>query len=391
MKLKQLFGKIAVATALIFSFSATAHAQATGTADAYIVTVGGTGGVDTRLETFNVLDVTPDSNGDRLFSFDVLYVQDQASNGQLNIDIHVDSSKIEIMSVTDVNVVPAINPDQNSASYNTPLTYTDYALPANVGSAHVPHGLSGLAANTDTLIYPGWGALSGALAPQNEVTKMMQIQFKWLANAEGDSAIVVNSYGDAANIANYAARQTTVTGPEVAQRANLTLAYGSDGAGAGLPNDFKASAGRATQAQGAAGTAAEVTCNLTNIDGSAVVAPTGGSTCSVVGTAATLGGAAGSATHASSPSADTEYSGDDVTTAMEITIAAGSSSGTATFELMSNSTAATLQFDFSISAVGDHPLDGTAGDLVTDQFSKAGVTFRIVDAALQLVALGTDG
>ncbi|MDA8002787.1 MAG: hypothetical protein MPL62_16010, partial [Alphaproteobacteria bacterium] len=195
----------------------------------------------------------------------------------------------------------------------------------------------------------------------------------------------------AAESGGWDAATVTFTGPPVAQKARLSLAFGSDGAGAGLPNDHKASAERATQAQGAAGTSIEVTCHVhaAGDPDTDVVAPTGGTTCSVVGTAAVLGGAAGSATQASSPSDDTEYSGDDVTTAMDITIAAGAASGTATFEVQSNSTDATLQFDFRISAVEDYEAANT--DLIADEYGNAAVTFRIVDAALQLVALGTDG
>ncbi len=184
----------------------------------------------------------------------------------------------------------------------------------------------------------------------------------------------------------------TVNGPPVPQNANLTLAFGTDGAGAGLPADHKASAERATQDQGAAGTSIEVTCNLTDNDGAAYNVPaavSGGATCSVVGTAATLAGAA--ASHNASPSADTEYSGDDVTTAMEINIPAGSSSGTATFEITTNSNTATLQFDFRISAVEDYTDTSGSEDLESDQFNKASVTFRIVDAALQLVSRNASG
>ncbi|MDA7969972.1 MAG: hypothetical protein MPK11_04235, partial [Gammaproteobacteria bacterium] len=396
MKLKQFFAKTAAMLALLVAVGSVAHAQQ---ARVWFTPEGQTAVAHSAAPaTFDVNGLTPESDGSRLFKLEMLYGDDVAVNGLVDIHIHTDGAKVELISSETENIQTGASLSPSVAGDNfAQETYAAFETRVGAGTA------SDDSDDTTThLTAPSWSAFGGnAFAAANDgdltaPTRLATLSFKWIAGQGGDSKINVVMNGITNAITDPAQGgilgTITLNGPPVPQRAKLSLAFGTDGQGAGLPNDFKASAERATQAQGAAGTAVEVTCTLIGADGSddtTSAIASDGTSCSIVGTAAVLGGAAGSATHASSPSGDTEYSGDDVTTAMVVNIPTGEASATATFELQSNANTATLQFDFRISAVEDVGASGT--DYIVDQFSKASATFRIVDAALQLVALGTDG
>ncbi|MDA8002172.1 MAG: hypothetical protein MPL62_12910, partial [Alphaproteobacteria bacterium] len=388
---KSLFLKLTLALSVLLMAGVSTTARAQGTSHAWFNPAGDTTTDVTAAPTTYDIGLSAPAGSDTNFTLELMgKVTSSGGDGidQIALEIQYDSSKVGLQATPAENIRTATSaqPDNSGPFAGTTLTaFTAAGLGTPVDDNN---------ADTDSILYPGWVHATEDFLVEGEVTHLATINFVWKTNAEGNSPLNIqmnaSSLAFAANTPGGVS--LTLTGPPVAQRANLTLAFGTDGAGAGLPNDHKASAERATQEQGNAGTSIEVTCNLIDAQGAAENVPaavTGGTDCSIVGTAAVLGGAAGSATHASAPSSDTEYAGDDVTTAMVVNIPAGSSSGTATFEINSNSDDATLQFDFRISAVEDHTATGT--DLVSDQFNNAGVTFRIVNAALQLVALGTDG
>ena len=341
------------------------------------------GGWDSRTST---LDLTT-ASGDTSFYLDVMYDVSRVTGGvsDTEFQIHFDSSKVEPVATGDMAGTGifqgAFASSTNAVHYSRAGTPASDALKTTISAA----GLVTVLTDSDTVREAAndsimWTVVTDSAKVLQDVSRVVNLHMQWKDGAEGDTVMTILWDTNRLNFDASTARvqHLTINGPEVAQRANLTL----EGTDSTAPNRNVQTTDQVPIA---------VTCNLTNADGSAVNAPSSGSTCSVVGTASVLGGAAGSATHASSPSDDTEYSGDDVTTAMEISIAAGSASGVTTFFITPNSADAVLQFDFSITEVGDHPLDGTAGDLVADQFSKASATFRVVNAAIQLTMANADG
>ena len=315
-------------------------------------------GSTTPISEINVASVTPESDGDRAFTVDIIVQPSATPFGNIGLRVQHNAAEIEAVTLADILSAPT----------------APFATIFRSNQAGSVGGVS-----YDQSYDWGWanGAVTGiAGVPANEYTKVAQVTFHYQL-AGGNASIAFNQT-PSGSAASFNQQTLTVVGPEVPQNANLTL----EGTTTTAPN-------RNVQTTDQVGI--EVTCNLTDNDGADYAAPAGGTDCSVVGVASVLGGAAGSATQASSPSDDDEYSGDDVTTAKVISIAATESSGTATFFVTPNSANATLQFDFRISAVEDYSTTSGSEDLATNQFEKASATFRIVNAAIQLTAANADG
>ncbi|MDA8042885.1 MAG: hypothetical protein MPJ22_10765, partial [Pirellulales bacterium] len=233
MNINQLFWKTVTAAAMSFAFGTVAHAQATGNGGAWFASPGDLPAQSAKLTTLDALAITPDSNGDRLFSLDVVYGDDATSESGVGIEVHFDSTKIELVSTENVDASGGVNAGDNAAS----LTQTAYAA-FTTANGRAPATLTTPDAAADSLIYPGWSSFTAAgFAPTATLEaplRLLTLNLKFLSAAEGDSKIHIVQGGATvlASISGYPQETITITGPEVAQRANLTLAYGSDGAGA---------------------------------------------------------------------------------------------------------------------------------------------------------------
>ncbi|MDA8002913.1 MAG: hypothetical protein MPL62_16640, partial [Alphaproteobacteria bacterium] len=189
----------------------------------------------------------------RVFKMDML-VAASANQAGINYGVYVDSSQVELIAIEDPSpaglsapsTIPPIT-DVSAASDATFLGVTWNEMYQFTWSAVTPLPFIKVSAGVD------------------EYVKVATLTFAY--KLAGGNAQIGVWRASGVSGTHTSDSLITIVGPAVPQNANLTLAFGTDGAGAGLPNDHKASAERATQAQGAAGTSIEVTCNLTDNDG----------------------------------------------------------------------------------------------------------------------------
>ncbi|MDA8002886.1 MAG: hypothetical protein MPL62_16505, partial [Alphaproteobacteria bacterium] len=219
-------------------------------------------GSTTPISTFDIAQLVADGSGNRVFELDLIAKSNStAATGETGyaLELFLVEAELEVSAYSNIIAPITAGP--------SPVARVAIAEADTLGGLDYTHKYSlGFIATSGL---PGW--VSG------EWQRLMTLEFTY-KKAGGDVTVhfkaAASSTAETFNGATVSSGSDgstspdlTITGPEVPQNANLTLAFGTDGAGAGLPADHKASAERATQDQGAAGTSIEVTCNLTDNDG----------------------------------------------------------------------------------------------------------------------------
>ncbi|MDA7957400.1 MAG: hypothetical protein MPK34_09310, partial [Gammaproteobacteria bacterium] len=214
---KTLLKPAAVALLLLFAAAPlvappSAHAQSAGTGGFWFAAPGETPTQSAALATFDVLTSPAESDGSRTFQVDVMYGDNIVEAQQVSFEVHMDSSKLELVGVENVAEVLGLNPVADSFMQTS---YADYA--STVGE--VPDDGD---ATTDSLIYPTWSALGvgsgvfdlGTLsAPERTVT----LNFKWKAGAAGNAKLNFTANAAALTAINsYVTTPLDIQGPPLA-------------------------------------------------------------------------------------------------------------------------------------------------------------------------------
>ena len=145
------------------------------------------------------------------FKVDVMYGDDAAAVRALLFELHMDSAKLELRGVE--NVAPAyFSADTNPAS----LAQTAYADYHSLIGGRVPDDGDDA---TDSLIYPGWGALRGGIFDSATLTspqRLLTLNLRWKPGAVGRAKLnfTTDAGGlDLPDIRDYTLTSLTVQGP----------------------------------------------------------------------------------------------------------------------------------------------------------------------------------
>ncbi|MDA8031986.1 MAG: hypothetical protein MPK62_12865, partial [Alphaproteobacteria bacterium] len=208
--------KLATA-ALLFACTATppsAFAQST-TGGLWFAMPGETPAQSSALSTFDLLSVPAESDGSRTFSVDVMYGDDAASIGTVGFEVHMESEKMELVSVENL-AVAGLSPEANPMSL-LQVSYADFR--SFVGRDALDDGDM----ETDSLIYPTWGSILGptafffGTATLAAPVRMMTLNFKWKGGVAGNANLnfAVNSAVEP-NVDDYTLTSLAVQGPPLA-------------------------------------------------------------------------------------------------------------------------------------------------------------------------------
>ena len=200
------------ATLLLLSAAAApppTSAQSAGTGGLWFATPGETPAQSSALAAFDVLSSPLESDGSRNFKVDVMYGDNITEAQQVAFEVHMDSSKLELVGVENVASVLGLNPVADT------FMQTSYAEYASAIGAVPDDG----DATTDSLIYPTWSALGIGMGVFDAATltsplRIVTLNFKWKAGVAGNTKL--NFTAAAASLTaidSYTLTSLTVQGP----------------------------------------------------------------------------------------------------------------------------------------------------------------------------------
>ena len=188
---------------LFIAAAAPAPAQ---TAALWFAPHGKTPPQSAALSVFDAGALRAQRDGSRNFKVDIMYGDDVAQVPALRFQLHMDSSKLELLRVE--NLAKAQLPPLQSALAQT--AYADYQ------SAIAPPP-DDKDASTDTLIYPTWAAWSGGVfdaATRKSPARVATLHLKWKTGAAGNARLNFTANpGLLLDINAYAPTSLTVRGP----------------------------------------------------------------------------------------------------------------------------------------------------------------------------------